>query len=188
MDGYVLDFDYESLDAFQQDAKYQAETAKAFKDLGMPLLMALDKAGVELTDEERQILMDLEKEPEPEPVPPQLEQANETTTNEPQGEPIAEDKPQEEMSLAKATDLQAWQRKAIKRLKESGSAACSFKSTNISDDENANIEETLKECLTNDEIKAVFSGKSEAQPEAPDQIDQIKRAMDWLEAHEVINV
>ena len=58
---------------------------------------------------------------------------------------------------AKALDLDRWERKAMKRLRDSGRAACSFASEHISAAEHARIVASLGQAQSNADIKAVFA-------------------------------
>jgi hypothetical protein len=84
----------------------------------------------------------------------------------------------EQQSPDTANALAMWQRKAIKRLKESGSAVCEFISEAIQADDHDRIADALATCQTPADVKAAF-----ARPEPEPVVDQMRRALDWLEAH-----
>lgn len=179
LEGFTLQFKPEALDIFQEGAADQAATVKAFVDAGTSLLMAFDLAGVELTDVQR---AELETKEAPKPVPPQLAPFTGQQPTEqpalPAPAPVPEAQPSQDYQNAMAM----WQRKAIKRFKESGDATCLFSSEVIPEDVNDRIIKELAYCKSIDDVKAVFAGSH--QPEPLDISDQLKRALDWLERHE----
>jgi len=147
--GYSIDYDYESLDAFQKDTKEQAESAKILIDTGMPALMAYDKVGIDLSKEERAELekIQAEKDKKPEPVTV----VNNTITQAEQDEPV------DDMTK----DLTNWQRKATKAVKSGKSASVKFESEFIPDWMKNEISNDLLVCESAEDVKQVFGKKRE---------------------------
>lgn len=180
--GYQLIFQSENLDVFQTDAASQADALGQLTAAGVPLLMAMDLLGFDLTDEQRAELEELaeEPEPEPQPVPAQL-------MTPPPAQPEPEEQEEEEEPTPEMRNaLSLWQRKAAKRLKESGSAVCEFVSADIPPAEHARITAGLTDCKTTADVKSLFAGEVIQSLPQPDPLaEQIKRAVDWLEGHPV---
>jgi len=176
LDGYELAFQPETLDIFQTEAAEQASALQALVNAGIPLLMACDLVGLDIDAEQRAELEEMAKEPEP--VPPQLVDvtagaqaqlpANVPVQSEQAGNPD------------QANALAMWQRKAIKRWKESGSAVCEFVSDDIPSEIVETIASFLPGCASIDDIKIAFAMRKD---EPIDVTDQLKRALDWLEAN-----
>jgi hypothetical protein len=61
-----------------------------------------------------------------------------------------------EAASAMRSDLRTWQRKAVKRMKDRGNAACYFTSTAIPEDVKSDILAHLPTCKTAAEVKALF--------------------------------
>ena len=106
----------------------------------------------------------------------------------------AQEPPEPETTMT--SEMRAWQRKALKRLKDGKSAAVAFVSSEIPAEKNAEILSSLADCKTAEEVKAVFSqveNESNRSPELvtidiknkPDPMmliaDELKRANDILE-------
>jgi hypothetical protein len=141
----------------------------------VPLLIAMDLLGFDLTDEQR---LEIENLLAPPPVM--------QISTPPQAQLPA---PQEQAQLTDGSPatyqaLQAWQRKALKRLKESGSAACEFISVEISQENNERISLALKSCKTIDEVKDLFAIREDTSISVA---EELSRAISWLEAHESAN-
>ncbi|KKT30747.1 MAG: hypothetical protein UW18_C0011G0008 [Microgenomates group bacterium GW2011_GWF1_44_10] len=154
LQGYKIDFQYESLDIFQEDAKFQAEAVGAFVTSGVPLLMAMDLVGVELTDDMRLQLEEMEKKKNEVTPPPQLPEATQ-----PSQETDIEDR--ESVNMEAASEIAAWQRKSTKALKSGKSAVVKFESDVIPEWLMDEINLELATCQTVDDIKSVFGKKRE---------------------------
>ena len=175
--GFHINFLPETLDIYQEDENARAGSLKSLVDSGVPLLMAMDLLGFELTDEQR---AELEaEEAEPEPTPPQLLPFTGQT---PVEQPEAEDELQEE--LAK------WQRKSLNALKRGKSADVEFESDLIPPTLCGAIHRALKAAQDIDSIKIIFTdiqiGESMKRIEKLDNwadlLAELKRANDLLEA------
>lgn len=75
---------------------------------------------------------------------------------------------------AKTLDLAKWERKALKRLKESGNASVEFESDHITAEVNLRIAKALADAATVEAVKAAFMLKSVADERGimPDQLTQ----------------
>lgn len=91
--------------------------------------------------------------PTPEPDPAS------TTPPTPDTPPAMDDsveQPTSDVAALRTADLERWQRKALKRLARRGSAACTFESNWIDDDDREWIEDVLAHATTPDAVKAAF--------------------------------
>jgi hypothetical protein len=176
LEGYSLVFQTETLDVFQVDAAEQASALAQLTDKKMPLLMALDLLGFDLTDEQRKELEQLVKDQQA-----QADQIAQAAQAKPAEQVAPAETPANNAPIpAQGNDLGLWQKKALKRLKEGKSPACEFVSNEIPQDENERIHAALADCGTPDEIKAVFADADDAPI---DITYELKRANDWLYKH-----
>lgn len=142
----------ETLDAMQEDETARAASLKQLIDSGLPLLMAMDLLGYELTDEQRAELEAAEAEKKA--AKEQMDQARMDALNNPQPEPEpgqAEEKPnplQEEAAK--------WQRKALNALRRGKSPAVEFSSTIIPMNVYRSIVEKLNSAQDEASVKAAF--------------------------------
>lgn len=151
--GYKLDFDYESLDVFQEDVQAQTDALTKLVTAGVPLVMAMDIVGMDLTDKQRAELEKIQAEKESR-VEEVVEQ---TQTNE---QPDTDDE-REQVNVGASQDLANWQRKAIKAVKAGKDANVKFESDTIPDWLHDEISKELADCKTVDDVKYVFSQKRE---------------------------
>ena len=130
--------------------------------------------------------------PEPEQPAPNTEQPfhNEQTDEQP-GEEVgegmggaAQDEERDNESEAVNADMAKWERKSIKRLKESGSALCEYTSDIIPLATRGAIKAGLKRAATPEDVRAVFEARAmrlTADPMALIAME-LQRANDLLEA------
>jgi len=135
--GYHLDFDISQMSLFQEEQEKRIQTWGVLREHKMPIVMASDIAGLDLTDEQRD---ELEKHVDETP-----------TVSEP---------PLERRKSAFAEELGKWQRKAEKRVK-AGKDAGTFESEIIGSTLMAAIEGALGTVKTVDDVKAVFDMATE---------------------------
>lgn len=164
LDGYHIEFTPESLAIYQTDAQAQAGALGQLTGAGVPLIMAMELLGFDLTDGQR-----IELAPK-EITPPAL-----VDTPAPIA-PVVETAPVEPNPLEVQTAMRNWQHKALYALKKTGCASVEFVSSLISDTRAAEITDGLKTATTVDEVKAIFDTPI-------DYHDPIARAVDWLESH-----
>ena len=163
--GMTAHFDFESLDIYQEDEANRASSLQALINAGLPLRLAMEILGYELTEEQEAELEESEAEPAPAPVIA------------PQAEQLPDEEPMQE-------ELAKWQRKALKAYKAGKSPAVKFESDIIPDEMHAEIEAALATAQDEDAIKAAFRVSNDT----PDMIEantlalQMKRALDYLEA------
>jgi hypothetical protein len=168
--GLRMVFRPETIDAFQEDEVQRADAFVKYTTAGIKPSIAAQMVGLELPEGVEYEDLDPE-EKEPAPVPAALVPfAGQDNA------PVEVEEPEDEEPEPMPADVEKWMRKATKRLKETGSAVCEFESAAISVDENERITEALPECKTAADVRRVFENKP---------VDQIKRALDWLEQHEV---
>jgi HK97 family phage portal protein len=125
-DGLRLEFRFNELDIFQEDENERADLLRKFKQSGLPIELALDLAGYELTDEQSALLASHQAE---------ISERNEQSSD--------------------IEELRRWQRMAEKRVKE-GKEIRKFESSVIEPTLKAAIEGALEEVKTIDGVKQVF--------------------------------
>jgi len=157
-EGMLFRFMPETLDAMQEDEAARSVALQQMTAAGVPLLMAMDILGFELTDEQRAELEKavLEKEARAEQMVQQL-----------QGKPASddeEDEPDEDDQEAKA-DLKRWERKSLKALARGDKALVSFVSDHITTADAQRINAGLETATTADDVRAVFRGTN-GKPDA----------------------
>jgi len=156
-EGLKFRFMPETLDAMQEDEAARSAALQQMTSAGVPLLMAMDMLGFELTDEQRAELEKamLEKEARAEEMARQL-----------QGKPAGdnEDEPDEDDQESKA-DLKRWERKALKALERDGNALVSFVSDYITISDAKRINDGLEHAATAEDVRAVFRGTN-GKPDA----------------------
>ena len=164
--GLHFNFLPETLDAMQEDTLAQAEVVKAFTDAGIPQLMAIDLAGVELTDEQRgelekaiadkqaraDAMAELAKQNANKPVDTTQPQQGQSVNN----QALAQGNREVPAKSLATYDLSKWERKALKRLRESGSADVEFLSDYVCGEDSQRILTGLKLAKTAEDVKAVF--------------------------------
>ena len=128
-----------------------------------------------------------EKPPAPVVAPQNIEQTGEEPDEQPGeevGEGAGESAQDTERDEQRDADMAKWKQKAIKRLKECGSAECEFASYNIPRREAVVVFEGLKRAKSNADVRAVFAGQAVRQELDPMTLiaQELKRANDLLEA------
>lgn len=162
--GLELQFRPQDLDIMQEDEEQRAGSLASLVSSGMPLKLALEVLGYDLTNDQWAMLeqaeaekraaaerdFELQKERFAQPVvaAPQQQAPEREERNE----------------RAMRSDLRLWERKAVKRLKERGSAVCLFESEHIPDHIKAGIEFDLSGCEDALQVKDVF-GRYMAEPD-----------------------
>jgi len=128
------------------------------------------------------------EEPEPEPQPI-IEQTGEEPDEDPgaeMGDGVGEAAQDEDDDNQEAMndDLAKWERKSIKRLKESGSAVCEYTSEIIPLSTRGAIKAGLKKAATAEDVRAVFERRAMALAADPMALIalELQRANDLLEA------
>jgi hypothetical protein len=164
--GLHLQFLPETLDAMQEDEAARSAALQQLTSAGVPLLMAMDLLGFELTDEQRaeleQAIIDkeeraaemaarLSQKPAEDQTAQDETQADENTT--PASPQEAPGQAQEEKRLS---DMDKWQRKAIKALRRGESAVVAFESEYISVTEWNRINTALADARTDADVRIVF--------------------------------
>lgn len=160
-------FGFEELDVFQADENERGDSLnKIVTAININPEVArwtMDVLGYDLTDEQAADLEKIvaEKKKEQEEMREQAENAAAAPTPSPAP---AERRP---AKVAWADDLARWERKALRVIKDSGSAVCTFESALIPADTREQIDAALANCKSADDVKALF-GKIETN-EAPAQ-------------------
>jgi hypothetical protein len=156
------------MDVFQAEESDRAGSLNQLVSAGVPLKLAMEILGYDLTEEQWD---ELESEPEtPDapimPMAPIDAPVTETPPAQPDViEPMApvDDTPM--MSVDTMKELEIWQRKAIRAFKASGSAAVEFTAEYLSAADVLCIGERLSECKDIDSIKRVFATVNTVQPD-----------------------
>jgi hypothetical protein len=205
--GYHFEFRPETLDIMQEDEAERAGALKQLTDAGLPLLMAMDILGYEMSDEDRAKLEAMEKEPEP--VPPQLVapiaqpgesiplegNRNDAETSDTPSNADVSNVPQKGLEAALTRELSIWQSKCLKAVKRGEAAdSISFVPVNIPAEMFEQITAGLKDAQDADAVKAAFANATvgeaiQTQTPAPEfapwqmtLVAELKRANDLLEA------
>jgi phage portal protein BeeE len=183
--GYTIWPSPESLDIYKEDEQARSSSLQQITSAGVPLLMAMDILGYDLTKEQRADLEEAEakKEEQAEQMAEQLQQQPE------------EEKPQEEEKPApfqkKSLDdpdalaeLKRWRRSCHEALRKGKPLPVDWIPEYVPAERAAQIADMLKTATDGDGIKAAFE-RDEAIPlpeEWPGLAEQLKRAVDLLEA------
>lgn len=163
-ENYRLEFSPESLDIYQEDERERAQAVSTYVTAGMPLLMALDVLGVELTEEQRAELEQAEDEHEPAPALPP-ESVSVETGEQPDG-----DEAQAEMKRWRRAALEAWRKgKAL---------PVDWIAEALPGERAEAVRQALKAAVSTEQVWAAFETKAPAL----DLAAELKRANDLLEA------
>jgi HK97 family phage portal protein len=162
--GLELQFRPQELDILQEDEEQRAGSLASLVASGMPLKLALEVLGYDLTVDQWQMLEEAEAEKQREA------ERNFELQKERFAQPVVAPPPGQAQALAQRderamrSDLRLWEKKAVKRLKERGSAVCLFESTHIPEHVKTGIEFDLSGCEDALQIKDVF-GRYTAEPD-----------------------
>lgn len=173
-EGYQLEFSPESLDIYQEDENERSTAVGAYVKAGMPLLMALEILGVELTEEQRAEL-EAEKKAKEEREKEMAEQLQK------QPEPGEDDDEAPEMGEEAQAEAKRWKRAALQALRKGKPLPADWIADAIPAEMAAAISEGMKAATCADDVLALFDGGSR-EPEAGDLAAELKRANDLLEA------
>lgn len=159
--GLRWEFMPETLDALQEDEVARAGSLQQLTDAGVPLLMAMDILGYELTDEQRAELEKAEADKEakaeemakllaqkPEPLPPGEQEQLDAQQ--------AENAPAPSQSKEQKREEGQYEKKALRALKAGESADVEFIADYIPPARMASIKAMLATAKTADEVKAAF--------------------------------
>lgn len=177
--GYEIWPSPESLEIYQEDEAQRSAALGQMTGAGIPLLMAIDLLGYDLTDEQRAELEALAAQKE--------ERAEEMTENM-QGQPQAEQEPEpEEDDEETKAELKHWRRLCNRALRENHPMPCDFVPDHIPAARAAAIAGCLREAKTGADIKAAFEQETPIPlpsdwPIPPDLLAELKRANDLLES------
>jgi hypothetical protein len=153
--GLRLEFRPETLDAFQTDEHERAGALQQLTSAGVPLLMAMDILGFELSDEQRAELEKAAQEKE-QRADEMAEQLSQQPQPDEQPQPGQEPDEGEQMR----GDMAKWQKKALKALERGKSACVAFESEYISEDIHNSVMDALDGCKTAEDVRGVFAGIS----------------------------
>jgi HK97 family phage portal protein len=138
--GYRLQFQPEALPVYQEDEQQRSASLASLRASGLPLLMAMDILGYELSEEQRGELESLEAE---------RQAAAEALAQRLQGGGGDGDRD------AGGEELRTWRRWALKRARE-GRPLREFRTAHVSPALAAAIAGALEGCATPSEVDAVF--------------------------------
>lgn len=162
--GLTAHFDFESLDIYQEDEANRASSLQALINAGIPLRLAMEILGYELTEEQEAELEESEAEPSPSPAPVIVQQAEQTPDEDPMQEEFAK-----------------WQRKALKAYKAGKSPAVKFESDIIPDELHAEIDAALATAQDEEEIKAAFRVSHDTPDDFSVLINELRECRKALE-------
>ncbi len=183
--GYSIWPSPESLEIYQEDEKDRAQALSSLVGATVPLLMAMDLLGYDLTDEQRKELEEAEAKKEE-----QAEQMQEQLQQQPQ--PGEEQPPEDEKPAPfqkKSVDdpdaqaeLKRWRRSCFEALRKGKPLPVDWQADDIPPERAAQIAEALKAATDGDGIKAAFEEEAIPLPdEWPSLAVELKRANDLLE-------
>ena len=194
LDGLRMEFKPEELDIFQEDEAERAAALGQLTAAGIPLAMAMELLGYDLTDEQWAEIRAKDEEPEPAPV---IVQPAQDAQPEQPDEPDEDDQPAPMTADQEASVramLKNWKRKALHTLKLTKRADVPWTTDLLPAPVVEGISLSLAACETDTQVKAVFDAveitpaqvvtapvvetKSEADPRLT---DELKRATDTLE-------
>jgi HK97 family phage portal protein len=163
--GLELEFRPQELDLLQEDEAARAASLQQLTGAGLPLRLAMEVLGYDLSDEqwaqleqaeadklakqERDFELQKERLAQPVIAPQQPPQAGARPTE-------SEDERGERSERAMRSALRLWEKKAVKRLKERGSAVCLFESEHIPAGVAQDISIALSKCTDALQVKALF--------------------------------
>jgi len=159
--GLKMRFLPETLDAMQEDEAQRSLALQQLTGAGVPLLMAMDILGFELSEEERAALEQAEEE--------KKERAAEMAQRlqgKPAGDEDDDQGPQDNGNNQAKEDLRRWERKALNALNRGDSPGVSFLSDYISTSEAQRISSGLANAKTAADVRLVFSGNGNIPDEA----------------------
>lgn len=184
--GLHWEFMPETLDAMQEDETSRAGALKQLTDAGIPLLMAMDILGYELTDEQRAELEKavIEKQQRADELVKQMAEKPEPEEEEPEEQP--EEEPEETpVTKQLLVDLKTWKRLALRAVKNGDPANFEFVTTVIPPPMYATIITALGDAHSEKEITDIFAETSTPKPEFEGGImtlaAELRRANDLLE-------
>lgn len=157
--GLKMDFLFDEMDIFQEDEEQRSGSLLNLINAGMPLGDAMETLGYDLP--EGREFADYNSKPETSPVP--------------EPESVIKSKKLSDYS----EEMERWQRKALKRVKEGKSADCDFETEIIPDELQNELHAALKMCIDAGEVRRVFGG--EREPEDIGLYKELRRANDLLE-------
>jgi HK97 family phage portal protein len=172
--GLRFEFQPEGMKEFQEDEAARAGALGQLTTAGVPLVMAMDMLGYDLTEEMRAELEAEEAQPEPVPPVAQAQQEQQPT----EAAPV-----DASQSPEAAAELKHWRRAALKRHKEHRPLPIAWVAEALTVEQAAQISQALKAAATEADIVAAF-GLADQHPvaDAPDLAYELKRASDLLEA------
>lgn len=154
--GYRLQDKKESLEVFQEDENARATSLSALKNAGVPLLVAMEILGYDLTDEQRAVIEN-ELIYNKTLVAPMNQQQNENNS---QQSNIIEGKTFIVANGGMRDHLDKWKRKALKSLTNGKGANVPFDSDEIPGTLIASISGALESAKDENSIKSIFENAS----------------------------
>jgi HK97 family phage portal protein len=150
-DGLRIEFKFNEMDIFQTDESERADLLHKLMNSNMPIELALDLAGYELTDEQLEVLRAFQREKGQHYPEAQLEEEVVEEVTPAGGVPVV--KP--EAVDPKEMELRKWQKMAEKRIKD-GKELRAFESDLIEPSLHGAITGALESVKTAEEVKNVF--------------------------------
>jgi hypothetical protein len=188
--GYSLEFSPESLDIYQQDESERSQALAQLTGAGVPLLMAMDILGYELTKEQRAELekAQAEKEKQAEQMQEQLQQKPAQGQEGQEKEEPGEQPPQFQKKALDAdatAELKRWRRSCLEQHRKGKPIPADWEAEAIPADYAAAVRARLETATDVEAIKAAFENTT-VGPEFGEWIEidlaqELKRASDLLE-------
>jgi hypothetical protein len=146
-DGLRIEFRFNEMDIFQEDENDRADLLNKLTMAGLPIEVALELAGYDLTDEQMAVLRAHNKNV----ITPETQLEEEVVEEVQPTGGVPNVKPED----AQETELRKWQKFAEKRVKE-GKDLREFESSVIEPSLHGAITGALEEVKTVDEVRHVF--------------------------------
>jgi hypothetical protein len=195
--GLHWEFLPETLDALQTDEASRSTALSMITSAGVPLIMAMDILGFEITDEMRAELekIEQEKKARADQMAQQMNQPKISKAEREKGqeEQITTEQQQTENQMMKSTfklELEKWERKALNAMKKGKPANVDFISTVIPEEMQETIMSALGNAESEEDVKRTFERTftQSPKPEFSDGIialaNELRRANDLLEKEE----
>ncbi len=195
LDGWRIQSQPETMDVFQADEANRAGSLSQLVSSGVPLVLAMQILGYDLTDEQWAMLEEEEEAAPVEmaPLAPVEDQPAQISEPAPIIEEMSDIEEPAALSVDTLKELQIWQRKAIKAYKATGSAVVDFHAEHIPAGVYSRINDGLKIADTIETIKWVFENVPATDAPAPivqddpwlDAAERLSAALESLKAVEV---
>lgn len=161
--GLEMRFAFEEMDIFQDDEEHRAASVEVLtraisQDPEVAEFVMNTVLGYDLDEMQQQKFDELIEKKKTKPPAPALVDTTPAPVTESQTETVAQP-----AKAVWADDMIRWERKALRVLKESGSAVCNYISDNIPPKMREEIEYSLPACKTPEQVRSLFDNQPVTQ-------------------------